>query len=74
MFDLRALFNYKSEIRGNPRLGGGVDRKSSSVALGSRFKPHSVYKYGFFSRKPKGSTEPGAPLDLCIDCRGLTKK
>ena len=30
------------------RSGGVVDRASSSDALGSRFKPHFVYGYGFF--------------------------
>ena len=39
-----------------------VDTASSSDALGSRFKHRSVFKYGFFSPKPKGSTELGAPL------------
>ena len=53
-----------------PRSGGGVDRVSSSDALGSKFEPRSVYKYGFFSLKPKGSKEPGAPLDLWIEWRG----
>ena len=39
-----------------------VDTASSSDTLGSRFKHRSVFKYGFFSPKPKGSTELGAPL------------
>ena len=40
---------------------------SSLDALGLLFEPYSVYKYGFFSPKPKGSTEPGTPLDLRIE-------
>ena len=51
-------------LRSNPRSGGGVDRASSYDALGSRFEPHSLYKDDLFSPKPKGSREPGAPLEL----------
>ena len=32
---------------------------SSLDALGLLFEPYSVYKYGFFSLKPKGSSKPG---------------
>ena len=39
---------------GHPRSGSGVDKAPSFDALCSRFEPHSVYKYGFFSAKPKG--------------------
>ena len=47
---------------GYPRSGGGVDRASSSDALGSEFEPRSVYKYGIFTLMPSGSLELGAPI------------
>ena len=54
----------------DPKSGGGVDRESSSDALGSRFEPRSLYKYGFFSPKPKGSTlHRAGRMDFLIEWR-----
>ena len=55
------IFLVKEKKGENPRSGGGVDIASTD-ALASEFKPHSVYKYGFFTPMPSGSLELGAPL------------
>ena len=49
-------------VRIYPRWGGGVDRASSSVALGSEFESHSVYKYVFFTTVPNGFLWQSTPL------------
>ena len=61
----------------DPKSGGGLDRASSSDALGSRFEPRSVYKRGFFTTPmPKGFRWARQTPNLMNSSKGagLTKK
>ena len=50
------ILKHSRWISANPRLGGGLDRFSFSDALGSEFKPCSVYK---LTPIPRANTSGG---------------
>ena len=46
------LSYYNTHVSDHRSSGGGVYGESSSDALGSKFKPHSIYEYGFSITMP----------------------